>query len=160
MQNCKLCKRIIASDTTREVCDVCFETYDMEMGYIEDAIEIHGLTDPQDIAAHTHLSVKRVKLLLGSNEELEDEVEDVHLCARCHKNAAMTAHKYCLRCHLSLYKTLGDEVRTTAKKPYVPNPKSKPAGFSAMEALEEKRNRTGFKRFDPTTKSIKGTGGK
>ena len=160
MQHCKLCNRLIASDATREVCDVCFERYDMEIGFIEDAIEIHGITTPEELAAHTHISLERVNQLLFSKEELAHEVEDQEICANCRKKPTMPRHRYCLSCQLALFKTLGDEARTVAKKPYIPDPKSRPKGLSAKEELAEKRNRAGYNRFDPSIKSVKGTGGK
>lgn len=160
MHHCKLCKRFIASDDTRDVCDVCFEQYDMEMGFIEDAIELQGLSRPADIAAHTHIPLDRVLILLKATDDPAHEGESGGICTNCRKNPALTHSKYCLGCQLSLYKTLGEEARTVAKHPYIPDPKSRPKGLSAKEELAQKRNRAGFHRFDPSTKSVKGTGGK
>ena len=160
MNSCILCKRFIASDSTRQVCDVCFEQYDMEIGFIEDAIEIHGLTSPEQIAAHTHIPLERVHQLLLSKQNLAHEILGDEICSKCRKKPAMTHSRYCLGCQLALFKNLGDEARTVAKHPYIPDPKSRPKGLSAKEELAQKRNRAGFNRFDPSIKSIKGTGGK
>jgi len=160
LKHCRLCKRVIASDDERDVCDVCFDQYDMDLGLIDDAIHVHDLSTPESIAEHTHLSVERVSQLLTASFSEEDTQSSDDTCSMCGKNPAMNQSSYCLGCQLAMYKSLGDNARSVSDNPLYPDPAKPSPTFSARSALTEKRNRAGFNRFDPTTTSVKGTGGK
>lgn len=156
MHHCKECNRLIASDATRHLCDVCYAQYDLDMGLVEDAIHIHGQDKPSQVAAHTHLPIERVKVLLQHAKVLAQNLESDELCTNCGKYNSLAKSEYCLRCQLALYKSLGDEASEAALNQGNAYAKPDTSLRSLRDALDEKRQRTGKDRFRPTPPSVKG----
>lgn len=159
MGKCIQCNRVVASDGTRSLCDVCFEQYDLDAGLIEDAIHLHRLGTPEAIANFTHLSPERVTEILEGGSIYNNESEE--LCENCKKKPSLNHSDYCLGCQLAIYKSLGDNMTLAANTaPKAPDPFKTSPLTALRNSLNDKRKRAGFNRFNPSTTSIKGTGGK
>ncbi|MFP6584052.1 MAG: hypothetical protein VCD00_16045 [Candidatus Hydrogenedentota bacterium] len=159
LRNCMQCDRVILSDDTRNLCDVFFDQFDMDIRLIENAIWLHKLTMSATIGKYTRLSIERVTQLLEGEGAYRRDDSSVD-CANCKKKPALDNSKYCLACQLAVYKSLGDNAERAAQAPAKPDPFKTSPLTSLRNTLEEKRNRAGFNRFNPSTPSIKGTGGK
>lgn len=154
MNKCQDCGRLIASDDTHLLCDVCYTQYDFDLGLMEDAIELYGQNNPTRIAAHTRLSLERVQVLLEHSQLLAQDMESDTVCTNCRTASALLKSKYCLSCQLALYKSLGDEAGQAAfNQSHLPADTRSP---SLREALEEKRQRTGSTRLFSAPPSVKG----
>lgn len=156
MNKCRDCDRLIASDATHLLCDVCFAQYDLDLGLVEDAIHVYGQHKPSHIAAHTHLPIERVKVLLQHTKELVQGVASETLCSNCGELNALPHSNYCLPCQLALYKTLGDEAHQATLNQDNVYARPDTSLRSLRETLEEKRQRTGMSRFNPVPPSVKG----
>ena len=155
MNNCRDCARIIASDATHNLCDICYAQYDRDIGLIEDAIQLRNHVTPEDIAANTHLRLERVQDLMNRAGMLDDgESED--LCSQCREKVALKKSKYCLNCQLAMYKSLGDGAKQASlnhAKPFTPPD----TGLRSLrDTMDEKRQRTGGNRFRKNPPSVKG----
>lgn len=156
MSKCRDCNRLIASDATRMLCDVCYAQYDLDLGLVEDAIHIYGQHKPSHISVHTRLPIERVKVLLQYAKVLTQGVESETLCINCRELNSLTQSNYCLPCQLALYKTLGDEAHQAtlnqANRYALPDTSLR----SLRATLEEKRQRTGASRLRSAPQSVKG----
>ena len=76
-------------------------------------------------------------------------------CLRCGGHGTLLDLGLCVGCGLALYKSLGDAAMelSHAKRPEQP---ARP--ISVLDAVQEKRRRTGSYRFFAAPSSIRGTG--
>jgi hypothetical protein len=155
MDNCVECNRLIASDASRDLCDVCYTQYDLDLGLIEDAISIYNKTTPSDISEHTHQTIKRIEHILEHQKVLAGSVESESTCSKCNEKPALSHSKYCLACQLAMYKSLGDSANLAAQNPVQPHKRLDTSIQSLRSAMGQKRSRTGFNRIAPNP-SVKG----
>jgi hypothetical protein len=156
MNKCRDCNRLIASDETHHLCDVCYAQYELEIGLVEDAIKIHGYERPIIIAAHTHLSPERVEHLIEDARIAAYGAHSEDPCSNCHVKKALFNSTYCLHCQLAIYNSLGDEAHlaTLNQSNHYAQPDTSLTSLRAT--LDEKRQRTGGKRFRTPPQSVKG----
>ncbi|PCJ54678.1 MAG: hypothetical protein COA73_14150 [Candidatus Hydrogenedentota bacterium] len=156
LKNCPICSRLFSQDSGSQYCRVCAENAVRDEDLIQEAILLQHAATDTEIAELTRLSIERVRQILRESKVLALGVESDAICSKCQKRNALAESAYCLRCQLAMYRNLGDvaqELGRMAKKK--PDEKHK----SVRDAMEEKRRITGMHRFNPATKSIKGTGG-
>jgi hypothetical protein len=155
MDHCIECDRVIASDSTRNVCDVCFDIYDQDRSLIEDTIAVHGNLSATEISEMVHLSVKRVERLLTHLEPTEKESTSGESCEKCKLRPRLANAKLCLTCQLAMFKSLGDEVNHAAHNNIKAYEKPDSSIGSLRDTMEIKRDRGGFNKMTPNT-SVKG----
>lgn len=123
MGNCIECNRLIASDARRDLCDVCYVQYDLDLGLVEDTIADNENATPSDIADRTRLPVDRIRQILEHQKILAKDVESDSTCAKCNEKPALSHSRFCRACQLAMYKSLGDEASLSAQNPINSNRK-------------------------------------
>ncbi|HIA47543.1 MAG TPA: hypothetical protein EYN96_06125 [Candidatus Hydrogenedentes bacterium] len=123
MGNCIECNRLIASDARRDLCDVCYVQYDLDLGLVEDTIADNENATPSDIADRTRLPVDRIRQILEHQKILAKDVESDSNCAKCNEKPALSHSRFCRACKLAMYKSLGDEASLSAQNPINSNRK-------------------------------------
>jgi hypothetical protein len=156
LKKCKQCNRLFSPDEDTTICQKCSEVKDRDYDLVEDAITVYHITTPSEIVAHTHLPLERVKEILKTSKVLAQEVDSETRCVQCKKRPATADSDICLACQLAMFKSLNDISSTLRATLPAANAREK---VSLRDTMEEKRSRSGFKKFNPATKSIKGTGG-
>ncbi len=156
LNKCQDCDRVIMSDETHHLCDICYEKYDLEIGLVEDAIKIHGYERPEVIARHTHLTVDRVKHLLEDAKQAARGPESEELCSNCGERNALMKSTYCWDCQLTLYHNLSTEARQATMNQEQQAAQADTGINSLRETMEDKRRRTGAARFRKPQQSVKG----
>lgn len=157
--NCFECGRVIVSDATRDLCDVCFVQYDLDFGMIEDAISIHHSNSPAEIAEQTRIPLNRIEHILEHEQLLMDQGESDRTCSKCNAKPALTNAEYCLGCQLAMFKSLGDEANRAASNSLPPYQKSDSSLRSLKDTMDTKRSRAGFNRYKPNS-SVKNQRGR
>jgi hypothetical protein len=147
LNKCQDCDRVIMSDETHHLCDICYEKYDLEIRLVEDAIKIHAYERPEVIAKHTHLTVDRVKHLLEDAKQAARGPESKEMCSNCSERNALIKSTYCWDCQLTVYHNLSTESRQAAQTDTGIN--------SLRDIMGDKRRRTRAVRFRKPQQSVK-----
>ena len=156
IKKCSECDRIIATDTTRTLCDLCFTQFDRDWGLIEDTLAVHGILSPGEIANIIHLSLNRVLQVLDHGENLPTDTASESRCKKCNSKPTLPHAQYCLACQLAIYKALGDEANRSALNDVKSQQDQNTASIASVrETMDAKRARAGFNRKAPNP-SIRG----
>jgi hypothetical protein len=153
LKKCKQCNRLFSPERDAVVCQKCSEVKDHDYDLVEEAITLHHIVTPSEIVAHTHLPLERVKEILKSSKVLAQEVDSDSRCVQCKKRPATADSDLCLACQMAMYKSLNDISATLRATMPAAN---KSSTTSLHDTMAEKRSRSGFKKFNPAQKSIKG----
>lgn len=157
--NCFECGRVIASDATQDLCDVCFVQYDRDFGMIQDAISIHRCNRSDEIAEQTRMPIKRIEHILEHEQLLTNQDESDKTCSKCKSKPALVGFQHCLGCKLAMFKSLGDEANQAASNSIPAFQKPDSSLQSLKNAMDAKRSRAGFNRYKPNA-SVKNQRGR
>jgi len=139
MENCIDCNRLIASDATSDLGDICYVQYDLDLGLIEDTIANQQNATPSEIATQTRLPIKRIRQILEHQKITANETDSDSTCTRCNEKPALSHSRFCLTCQLAVYKTLGDEANVSTQNPVKAMEKSDSSIQSLKETMNMKR---------------------
>jgi len=159
LAKCPRCGKIFAEQAGKTLCARCNSEFLAYGDRVLDAIEKHGLRNPEDIAEFTGVPLDSVIDLVENSALLSHEIEQERVCTACKERLAQKHSEFCFHCRLMLNKAFGDAVKlmgdirererrmkeTTAGRPdYLP---------SVDDAIKRKRGRRGLRRPDPTPKN-------
>jgi len=153
LKNCKKCGRLFSPEQDTKICQKCSDVKDRDYELVEEAITLYHKITPSEIAAHTHLPQERVNEILKTSKVLAQDVDSESVCTQCKKRPATADSDICLACQMAMFKSLNDisaTLRATSSAT------KKPQSVSLRDTMTEKRSRSGFKKFNPVTQSIKG----
>ncbi len=156
LKNCPICSRLFSLESGRQYCQVCAENAERDEDLVQEAILLQHAATDTEIAEATRLPIERVRQILRDSKVLALGVESDAMCIKCEKRNALAESKYCLRCQLAMYRNLGEVAQDLGR---IALQKQDTPHTTVRDVMEEKRRHTGMHRFNPATKSIKGTGG-
>jgi hypothetical protein len=159
LTKCPRCGKIFAEKPGKSLCARC-NTEFLDYGdRVLDAIERHGLRQPEEIAEFTGVPLDSVIDLVENSALLSHEIEREQKCAACKERPAQKHCNYCLHCRLLLNRAFGEaitlmsEIREREQRlkrlreqtfDYLP---------SVDEAVKSKRGRRERQPPDPTPKN-------
>jgi len=154
--NCRECGKLFEREEGKALCIECSATRETNVAEIREAIERRREQFFEDIASDTGLSEEEVRGIIVETPSLRDGVIFQHTCARCGQRDAQSGSDYCLACRLDLYKSLGDAAyEVDADIAEHGPPDEAPETESLLNAMSEKRARTGTSAFNPARRRAK-----
>ncbi|NUM56744.1 MAG: hypothetical protein HUU46_24210 [Candidatus Hydrogenedentes bacterium] len=160
LARCPRCGKIFAAQAGKSLCAKC-NTEFLDYGdRVLDAIEKHGLRQPDEIAEFTGVPLDTVIDLVENSTLLSHEIEQERVCAACKERLAQKHSEYCFHCRLMLNKAFGDAVKLMGeireRELRLKKKKKEDASVllpSVDDAVKHKRTRRSLHRPDPTPKS-------
>jgi hypothetical protein len=156
---CPRCGKIFAEKAGKSLCARC-NTEFLDYGdRVLDAIERHGLRQPEEIAEFTGVPLDSVIDLVENSALLSHEIEQERMCAACKERPAQKHCEYCFHCRLLLNKAFGDavklmgEIRERESRLKKSNATQSEYLPSVDEAVKYKRERRKLRPPDPTPKN-------
>lgn len=159
LAKCPRCGKIFSAQAGKTLCAKC-NTEFLDYGdRVLDAIEKHGLRQPNEIAEFTGVPLDTVIDLVENSALLSHEIEQERICTACKERLAQKHSDYCFHCRLMLNKAFGDavklmsEIREREQRMKKEQSESSDLLPGIDEAIKYKRTRRTLRRPDPTPKN-------
>lgn len=159
LTKCPRCAKIFAAQPGKALCAKCNSEFLAYGDRVLDAIEKHGLRQPEEIAGFTGVPLDSVIDLVENSALLSHEIEQERVCTGCKERLAQKHSDYCFHCRLMLNKAFGDAVKLMGEIREREQRLKKTAASTADylpsvdEAVKRRRGRKDLRRPDPTPKN-------
>lgn len=154
LRNCVDCGRLFTGSAAVVRCAECFDRTDSEVSRLEQTIGGGGMS-VTDIARGSGMSLDRVRTILQEAKVMSRNLRKEGRCDRCGRYGRLPDADHCLSCQLELFKSLGDAAADVLDAERLTEDRGS-RRLSVLEAVQEKRRRTGGYRFSVSPRNVKG----
>ena len=154
---CRRCGKIFPPQEGKSLCVRCSEKFAEDASRVCEAIEQHGLTIHEDIAAFAGVTLDELQAILDDPDSMKKRVITERTCTRCKERPAQSRSEYCFSCRMDLNKAFGDAARVLAslieREMHAKRPDEPAKPTNVASTVDRKRGRTGSSRINPTPRN-------
>ena len=158
-KRCVKCGKIFPPYAENTMCARCTTQYQEDIERVHEAMHLHNKWSVEEIAAYAALSPIEVRRIMDEPVLIEknEEVNSLPPCVRCRNRPSQRDSQFCLACRLELNKAFGEAARTLAQQIERDiterRTHAKGTPHALVSEMENKRDRSGANRFNPTIKN-------